>query len=511
MARLPENAPLITLKNVPTSSKSAPEVVAVDNFSIIAGQNWAIVGGNGSGKTTFAKMLAGQNGLTKNQRMTRFHEPNPRISLISFEAEQALLEREIYEDDSDNLDRIDQGRTTFELITELLVDSVDLDGIIDSLQLQNFLQTGFRILSTGERRRMMIARALSQAPGMLVLDEPYDGLDIAFTTHLKKLIAQLSQELPVVIIVNRMSHIGAHITDLACLHDMKLVLQGPRAEIEKSKLWAQLQGMHVTLPPLPSALASHEPFQPKKDQAIVEMRSVSVGYHDKQIMRDLDWKIMPGEQWKVSGPNGSGKSTLVNLVSGDHPQCYSNEIYLFGQRRGKGESIWEIKHHMGLMSTALHQQYRVSVNVETVLLSGFFDSIGVYRGASAEQKKIAHEWLEFLQLQESFKTSFKSLSFGQQRMLLIARALIKRPFLIILDEPCQGLDPINRALVLQLIENIVERKIAQIIYISHDDEDRLACISHHLNFVAKDEAAADEPKYEIEIFCISDNATDHSK
>lgn len=499
MSQLPKKSALLTLKNIPIASKGVQKAVAVDEFSIFPAQNWAVIGGNGSGKTTFAKMLAGQVDLMPDQRVAAFQE----ISLVSFEAERDLLEREIYEDDSEFMDRIDQGRTTHELITELLVDSVDLDGIIDALQLMDFLHTGFRILSTGERRRMMIARALSQAPKLLVLDEPYDGLDIAFTEHLKNLISRLSQQLPIVVIVNRMSHIGEHITHLACLHDMKLVLQGPKEEIEKSELWAQLQGIQVALPPLPSVIAGHEPFLPTQDEPIVDMRSVFVGYHNKAIIRGLDWKIMPGEHWKISGPNGSGKSTLVNLISGDHPQCYSNEITLFGQRRGNGESIWDIKHHMGLMSTALHQQYRVNVNVETVLLSGFFDSIGVYRGASAEQKKVAREWLDFLQLQGSLKISFKRLSFGQQRMILIARALIKRPFLIILDEPCQGLDPINRALVLQLIENIAERKIAQIIYISHDDEDRLACISHHLDFVAQDKVQEGEPKYKTVISSVS--------
>lgn len=132
-------------------------------------------------------------------------------------------------------------------------------------------------------------------------------------------------------------------------------------------------------------------------------RSVSVGYHEKPIIHDLDWTIMPGEHWQLSGPNGCGKSTLVNLISGDHPQCYSNEIHLFGSQRGKGESIWDIKRHMGLMSTALHQQYRVSVIVETVLLSGFFDSIGVYRSVSQVQKDIVSAWLGFVQMESYFK------------------------------------------------------------------------------------------------------------
>ena len=465
-----KSEPIITLTKVPNKGG---RLVEAEGFTIHSGEHWAVVGGNGSGKSTFAKMLVdgehSQTGLDK-------------ILAVSFEGEQGLLEREIYEDDSESMDRIDYGRTTHELITELASDDVDIEGIVETMQLDAFLHTGFRILSTGERRRMMIARALSQKPGMLVLDEPYDGLDHEFVSHLKKVIATLSMQIPVVIIVNRMSHLGDHISHVACLHQMQLVLAGSREEVGKSKLWHQLQTMGQLSGSLPSALEDSHPYQPASDEPIIDMRKVCVGYHNKEIIRDLDWQIMPGEHWKISGPNGCGKSTLVNLVSGDHPQCYSNEIYLFGQRRGQGESIWDIKQHMGLMSTALHQQYRVFVPAETVLVSGFFDSIGIYQPVAREHKRIAAEWFKFLGLAHHQKTNFQKLSFGQQRMLLIARALIKQPHLLILDEPCQGLDPINRALVIQLIDQIAQRKIAQVLYISHDAEDHLECLTHELQF-----------------------------
>ncbi len=460
-------------------SKRGSRKVAVSKFEMKSGEHWAIIGGNGSGKSTFAAMLAGEIQLSEAQRSTQFE----RVLCVSFEEEQRLLEKEIYEDDSEFIDKVDQGRTTHELITQHHHPEVDLEAIIQTMQLEAFLHTGFRILSTGERRRMMIARALSQAPQMLVLDEPYDGLDHAFESHLKEVIADLSQQIPVVIIVNRMSHLGDHISHLACLHNMDLVLAGAREEIESSSLWKQLQSIHSTPRPMPATLPGTEPPNHSADEPVIEMRSVNVGYHDKQIIRGLDWKMMPGEHWKISGPNGSGKSTLLSLVSGDHSQCYRNEIYILGNLRGQGESIWDIKHHMGLMSTALHQQYRVHVTCEVVLLSGFFDTIGIYAQVTAEQRKVAAEWLSFIGLEAQQTTLFQSLSFGQQRMILIARALIKRPRLLLLDEPCQGLDPINRALVMQLIQQIAEQEIAQILYISHDSEDHLPCLTHELQFI----------------------------
>ena len=459
-----------------------------------AGECWGVIGGNGSGKSLFAEALTGEAELPGYVRQSALR----KVICVSFEDEQSLLEREIYEDDSEFMDRIDHGRTTRELVGELANDEVDLDAIAEMMQLERFLDTGFRLLSTGERRRMMIARALAQAPDVLVLDEPYDGLDVDFKRHLEELIADLSVSMPLVLVVNRLSQLGDEITHIACLENRQLVMAGERETVEESSLWKQLQAMHVEMPPLPGVPPGHQAYASDVAVPIIDMRGVHVGYHEKPIIRGLDWKVMPGEYWKVSGPNGCGKSTLVNLVSGDHPQCYANDIHLFGQRRGQGESIWDIKRHMGLMSTALHQQYRVTVTVQTVLLSGFFDSIGVYRQPKPYQYALVDEWLEFLHMTDLKTELFQRLSFGQQRMLLIVRALVKRPHLLILDEPCQGLDPMNRALVIRLIERICERDLAQLLYISHDPEDHIACLTHELLFSANDECVDSEtPPYRI--------------
>ncbi|MFK7911268.1 MAG: molybdate ABC transporter ATP-binding protein ModF [Akkermansiaceae bacterium] len=476
------------------SSDRTPLLTLGNALTIRDGECWGVVGGNGSGKSFFARALAGQSVVQGLERKSSLD----KVICVSFEDEQKLLEREIYEDDSEYMDRTDHGRTTRELVAELASDTADLDAISSSMQLEYFLDTGFRLLSTGERRRMMIARALAQSPDMLVLDEPYDGLDISFKKHLEELIASLSESMPLVLIVNRLSQLGEAITHIACLENRGIVIAGSREKIEASPLWRQLQAMHVEVPTLPGAPPDHVAFSSDSQKPIIEMRDVKVGYHEKPIIRGLDWNVMPGEHWKVSGPNGCGKSTLVNLVSGDHPQCYANDIRLFGKRRGQGESIWDIKRHMGLMSTALHQQYRVTVTVETVLLSGFFDSIGVYKKPKPYQYELAAEWLDFLHMTSLKNEIFQRLSFGQQRMLLIARALVKRPHLLILDEPCQGLDPMNRALVIRLVERICERGLAQLLYISHDPEDHIACLTHELVFSPSLEQQNQEmPPYQI--------------
>ncbi|MFC5050893.1 ATP-binding cassette domain-containing protein [Rubritalea spongiae] len=433
--------------------------------------HWALVGGNGSGKTCFAREL-------------RDGSPERNIQVVSFEEEQALLEREIYEDDSEWIDKVDHGRTMRELIEEHRVAAVRMEDLIEALGLESCIDTGFRLLSTGERRRLMLARAIAQQPDVLIFDEPYDGVDKDTVARIEECIDAIARKIPTLLITHRLSQINERITHVLCLDQLKVVYQGEKDEVLANPAVKQLFSGDFRDSKLPSSLPQSKEYDGGEDEPIVDLRKVTVGYHNKPIFDDLDWKIYPSQQWRVSGPNGCGKSTLVSVISGDHPQCYSNELYLFGKRRGTGESIWEVKHFIGIMSTALHQQYRVTVAAETVVLSGFFDTIGVYRPVTQEQRSIVKEWLEFLRLDHLRQKNFHQLSFGQQRMLLIARALIKRPRLLILDEPCQGLDPVNRALVLQLMRTIVERQMAQIIYISHEREDKVEFLTHELSFVS---------------------------
>ena len=344
----------------------------------------------------------------------------------------------------------------------------------------------------------MLAVALSRKTRLLILDEPFDGIDKTFSSELAQVIDQVRQTTPTVLVVNRLSQLADSITHVACLSQMRLVYQGSSLEAKNNSIYQQLQGLNLASRETPPALKSNKSYSGPASTPIVDLRQIKVGYQSKTILSNLDWKIMPGEQWKISGPNGCGKSTLVNLITGDHPQCYSNEIYLFGRKRGIGESIWDVKHFMGIMSTTLHQQYRITVTAETVLLSGFFDTIGVYRPTTVEHKEIAKSWLDFLGMSKLKDSNFQQLSFGQQRMLLIGRALIKRPHLLILDEPCQGLDPLNRALVLHLIEDIIKNKIAQVIYISHEPEDSLPSLTDELQFIRSEESLNEnEMAYQI--------------
>ncbi len=184
----------------------------------------------------------------------------------------------------------------------------------------------------------------------------------------------------------------------------------------------------------------------------------------------------------VTGPNGAGKSTLLALVTGDHPDCYTNELYLFGSRRGSGESIWQIKKEMGIVSPALHREHYIPGNSLQIVVSGFFDSIGLYCRPTEPQRELARSWLRVIGLSGLEKTPFRNLGYGEQRLVLIARALIKTPKLLVLDEPTHGLDDANRANLLNFLELVVDRQISTIVYVSHRRDEFRDFFRQHISF-----------------------------
>ena len=214
------------------------------------------------------------------------------------------------------------------------------------------------------------------------------------------------------------------------------------------------------------------------------IENVKKSYPGVQALKGITTEIKQGEIRALVGENGAGKSTLLSLVTGDHPQGYSNDLTLFGRRRGSGETIWDIKKHIGYVSSSLHLDYRVSTTVRNVIPSGYFDSIGIYQAVSDRQQKLVQQWLDILGIDKrTADAPFHSLSWGQQRLALIVRALVKHPTLLILDEPLQGLDPLNRQLIRRFVDVLISEGETQLLFVSHHAEDAPACITHRLEFV----------------------------
>lgn len=395
-------------------------------------------------------LVTGPNGSGKSSAVRALAESVPGAQLLSAESQQAFYEAELADDDSNFQEAVDIGTT----VGELLGEAGRRHPLFAAFRLEPLWERGYRQLSTGESRKVLLLAAVVKAPPLVVLDDPFDGLDRAACAELAQAIAHVAHSLPVVVA-------GAFdAADLPFPADALreiVTLTRPRAASERT--------------PPPVHLGSfHQPLDPAVP--LVDLRGGHIRYGEQVVFAGLDFHVGAGQHTLIEGPNGSGKSSLLDMLTGDHPQAYVNELYLFGRRRGSGETVWEIKQHVGMVSGRLHRDYRVSGSIEETLLSGLYDSIGVYQRPEPSHRARAHAWLDWLELGLSPNQSFRELSFGQQRLVLIARAAIKVPPLLVLDEPTSGLDPENRQRVLELVESLCSQARCTVLMVTHRADER---------------------------------------
>ncbi|GGD10523.1 molybdate ABC transporter ATP-binding protein ModF [Franconibacter daqui] len=463
---------------------SDTRVLDLASLTLHKGESWAFVGANGSGKSSLARALAGDLTLLKGERRCDFS----RINLLSFERLQKLVSDEWQRNNTDLLSpgEEDTGRTTAQIIQEDVKDDARCRELAAQFGIEPLLARRFKYLSTGETRKTLLCQALMAQPDLLIFDEPFDGLDVGSREQLGRLLGTLNdQGYTIVLILNRFDEIPGFVQNVGVLAECTLMDTGPKATLLEQALIAQLAHSEklagISLPEADDPAARHTL---SADEPRIVLRNGTVSYDDKPILNNLSWTVSPGEHWQILGPNGAGKSTLLSLITGDHPQGYSNDLTLFGRRRGSGETIWDIKKHIGYVSSSLHLDYRVSTTVRNVILSGYFDSIGIYQAVSDRQQKLTRQWLDILGIDNATADApFHSLSWGQQRLALIARALVKHPTLLILDEPLQGLDPLNRQLVRRFVDILIGEGETQLLFVSHHAEDAPQCITHRLTFV----------------------------
>ena len=457
------------------------QTLSIPDLKINSQEYWAILGTNGSGKSALSALFSG--GLNPfDGRVTDLK--SLKVKMVSFEEQQALIDRERERDDSDILDVITEGTLVIELLKEVSQDERAIHQWVERFGLAHVLRKGFRKLSTGETRKVILIRALLADADFVVFDEPFDGLDFQSQQTLKEALDDLkSKGRQFILILNRLDEVPNWVTHLGFLHQFQLLVQGTKPEVLNHSIVKTLLHFNEQNFVLPEKDPCSPKLQLNADQPLVRLNDGKVAYSDRLIFKNLSWVIHQGEHWAVLGPNGCGKSTLLNLISGDHPQCYANDLTVFGIQRGSGESIWDVKQHLGQISAALQWEYRASTNVISTVLSGLFDSIGLYNAVEDHQKKLAMDWLDQIHLRDKANASLHQLSYGEQRLVLIARAMIKQPALLILDEPCQGLDEANRYLVLGFIEKLADQKQTTLLYVTHHAGDLLDCFDKKLECV----------------------------
>ena len=504
--------PFITLDNI--TVRLQEKLILQNSFwQMDSDQHWAILGPNGSGKSTLVRALWGGAPLRSGRILYAFGDSKKQVHLtperdligyVSFETHQRLMEHEsLLEDLREYAGKMDEVTTARDVILSGISanrevtagDEGKLLNVSDSLGIAYLLQRGITLLSTGEMRKTLIARALMKSPKLLILDEPFDGLDEGARALLAESINHLmSGPMRLILVTHRVEEIVPNITHVLFIKNGRLYMQGPKEEMLTSEKVTKLFGFDLHLEKDDGRYrVSYGPEKSQKmDTAflhrgvfrnvpamLIEMKDTTVRYGDVIALDRLTWSMRRGENWAVLGPNGSGKSTILKLILGENLQGYANHVFLFGKPKGSGQTLWDIKRRIGVVSSELQVQYRKKMSAYDVIASGFYDSIGLYQYPTAAEKEVVDAWVDLLRIGEITKESYHRLSYGQKRMILLARAMVKPPLLLILDEPCHGLDLLNRRRILNIVEMIGETE-TNLLYVTNHKEEILNCISHVL-------------------------------
>lgn len=450
--------------------------LVIDDLSVHAGEAWGILAETGAGMDVLTGILGGDLALVRSGECRL----PPDLGLVSFARQQERFEQELREDDTDFLDRPDPGRPARAFLSR----SEAHAELIRLFNLEHVLDRGYRYLSTGETRKIAIMEQLSKGVRALVLEHPFDGLDQESCRELEQQLARLqARGLTLLLLCSDATDLPDWCSHLALLRDGALRRAGPAADIRPlfdnaaGRSQALFQARIEDMRQGDAARRLENDTEP-----LVLLRQGFARYDEVEVFKGLDLTIRPGDHTLITGPNGCGKSTLVQLITGDHPLCYSNDLTIFGHRRGSGETIWDIKRHLGLVSSDLQRSHRVSGSALAIVASGLFDSIGLYHKPSVEERRLAERWLAWLGLSHKASRPFRRLSYGEQRLVLLGRALIKKPRLLLLDEPTQGLDSANRRALLDFLERAAAEELCTIVYISHRLDERRPFFRQHLQF-----------------------------
>lgn len=317
-------------------------------------------------------------------------------------------------------------------------------------------------MSSGERKKALLNYILETKPNFLILDNPFDNLDQDSQQQIKGVLTNISRHTVIIQLISRSADLLPFVTNYSRLdlNDFLVISDLSLIENKINKVFYR---------DVPQALNrfnySHE--------HLIRFKNVSVHYEEKPILKNINWLIRKGEFWELSGKNGSGKTTLLSMVTGDNPKAYGQDIFLFGTRKGSGESVWDIKKNIGYFTPAMVDRFRGYHSLENMLISGLLDSIGLYIKPSQAQLRVAREWLALVNMEDKKDCYFHDLSLGQQRLIMCIRAMIKHPLLLILDEPTAGLDDASAALVVALVNKMADESQTTIVFVSHRKEPEL--------------------------------------
>ena len=467
-----------------------PEVrlAAPVSLELKPGEHVAIVGPNGAGKSLLVDLMTGKYPLLSGSVAYDFR---PSVRQAVYENVRYLAFRDTYGSADANYyyqqrwNAHDQDEVP--LVRELLgayEDSEEVRRLFELFRLDVLMDKPVILLSSGELRKFQLAKALLGAPRILIMDNPFIGLDAKARALLGEVLARLSGlgTLQIVLVLSVERDIPSFITHVVPVAERRVGAKVSReAWLNEGAgvVEAAADGLSERILGLPYA---HEAYD---SDEVVRLNRVSIRYGDRTILQDLDWTVRRGERWALSGENGAGKSTLLSLVCADNPQSYACDIRLFGRKRGSGESIWDIKRHIGYVSPEMHRAYQKNLPARDIVASGLHDSIGLYRRPASGEVETCAWWMEVFGVGGLATRSFLHLSSGEQRLCLLARAFVKDPELLILDEPLHGLDTRNRRRVRAVIEAFCHRRGKTLVMVTHYEDELPPCIDHRLHLLRR--------------------------
>ncbi len=471
----------ISLKNICHAGLSNPV-----NWKLGKGETWTILGRNGTGKSVLSGIVSGQ--ITPSEGEIIYHclDQGPfsektknknlqaDIKMVSFNAAYTLADyNEMYYQQRFNNPDLDEIPRVADFFHGPGIDKNILQRVMLILEIGKLMDRFLIQLSSGELRKVLIAKILLDKPKMLVFDNPFIGLDIDSRKYLEDIFTDLKSEgIQLMFIVpsgNKIPECTTHVLKL----DKR---EGPQIfSYEKFR-----SGSDKILNTIPDFAIDRNIFLSGKKPAfqnVISMSNITIKYKENVVCRGFNWNVNRGDKWALLGPNGSGKSTLLSFVYADNPKSYVKGVSLFGKERGSGESIWDIKSHIGFTSSEMHLYYRKKATCLQVMESGLFDSVGLYHACYGEEKHFAEKLMRVLMIEELKNRYFLEVSSGEQRLVLFARAIIKNPDVLILDEPFHGLDQFNKQLCKAVIDEYCRQEDKTLIFVTHRNEDIPACVT----------------------------------
>lgn len=438
-----------------------------------------VAGPNGAGKSTFVSVIdRGRNFATNSIRPERENLKVRKIEFTdihSLTGNHASYHQQRYESSMND---------DIPLVADILgqkLSSPFWKQLSRSLKIEHITDKRINFLSSGELRKLLVADAmLGEKPDLLILDNPYIGLDAASRGVFDEMLASLRSEgISVMLAVCDAEEVPAYADTLITVEKMTVTgvyYRGADGGLSLRDIATRLFDFAVDTSKIPYKPVGDD-YQSEPGEEIIFMNGCRVCYGGSEVLRDISWRVRRGERWALAGPNGSGKSTLLSLVHADNPQVYSNEIYLFGRRRGTGESIWDVKKRIGYISPEMHLYFNAgSATVTEIIARGLMDTVGFFTRLTPRHLERARRWVELLHLEEIADRRFNTLSTGEQRLTLLARTFVKNPELLILDEPLHGLDFARKRAVRAIINALTTRDNTTLIYVTHRLDELPECV-----------------------------------